>query len=156
MIIDSDQHVLALLDEILSMAGYETHLYTYGLPDQAELLRVRPTLIICDYLLDGEQVGQELWEMLSREPALAHTRLLLCTTSAGQLAECAGWWKAAGIPIVGKPFDVEDFLCAVHRALVSPGGAAPDARIDRLSAPTTRALLPLRLRGGRQQTRIGA
>jgi sigma-B regulation protein RsbU (phosphoserine phosphatase) len=149
MVIDNDQTVLALLDEILTMTGHETHLYTYGLPDQEEILRVRPDLIICDYLMDGDQVGQELWGLLSREPVLAHTRLLLCTTFAGHLAERTGWWSAAGVPIVAKPFDVDHFLCAVHHALASSSGIAPQTRVDLLSAATPQALFAL-------NTHIGA
>jgi DNA-binding response OmpR family regulator len=60
MVIDDDQTILALLDEIMTEADYEVHLYTYGLPDSAELRRVHPDLIICDYLVDGDDVGADL------------------------------------------------------------------------------------------------
>jgi CheY-like chemotaxis protein len=156
MVIDNDQHILALLDEILTLAGYEAHLYTYGLPDRVELLRVRPALIVCDYLLDGDEVGQELWEVLAREPALAQTRLLLCSTFAEYLAQPTGWCKAAGVLIVAKPFDVDEFLCAVHHALVSPQLKAPGARLTRRPVPSATTRFTSQAPQGRLNTRIGA
>ena len=156
MVIDNDPHIRVLLNEILTPAGYEVHLYTYELPDRDELLRVHPALIICDYLLDDDQPGRELWAIISREPALANTCLLLCSTSVECLAERTGWWNAAGIPIIAKPFDVDDFLCAVQRALISPGAMAPEARTSLMSAATAQVLHALPPPGVRLNTRIGA
>ena|SRR5690349_7822748 len=97
MVIDNDQTVLALLDEILTMTGHETHLYTYGLPDQEEILRVRPDLIICDYLMDGDQVGQELWGCF---------RGNLCWRTRGSCSvpRLSGIWLSAPVGGVRREF----------------------------------------------------
>jgi phosphoserine phosphatase RsbU/P len=156
MVIDNYAHIRVLLGEILTMAGHEVHLYDYALPGRAELLRVRPVLIICDYLLDDDAPGRELWRMIGCEPVLADTRLLLCTTSVARLAARAGWWTRTDIPIIAKPFDVHELLVAVHQALAAPGAPAPDPRISIRPADAARALRAIRSPGAGVHTPIGA
>ncbi len=154
MVIDNDTHILVLLGEILTMAGYEVHSYDYALPDRAELLRVRPALIICDYLLDEDAPGRGLWRMIRCEPGLAGTPLLLCTTSVERLAARPGWWT--GIPIIAKPFDVHELLGAVHQALASRAGPVPELQIGIRPAARARALRATRSPGAGVYTPIGA
>ncbi|HET7078699.1 MAG TPA: hypothetical protein VFM49_14780 [Chloroflexia bacterium] len=156
MVIDNDAHIRVLLGEILTLAGHEVHLYDYVLPGRAELLRVRPALIICDYLLDDDAPSRELWRLIGCEPVLADTRLLLCTTSVERLAERTGWWTGRGIPVIAKPFDVHEFLCAVHLALASPGAPVPEPRIGIGPVDAARALRAIRSPRAGVHTPIGA
>jgi two-component system, OmpR family, alkaline phosphatase synthesis response regulator PhoP len=129
MVVDDDQTILALLDEILTPLGYEVHLYTYGAPDLAELRRVHPDLIICDYLVDADDVGADLLAMLRQDPDLATTPLIVCSTVHAHLRTSAGWWDQSGVSIVSKPFDIDDLLCAIQQALAAPGATPVPAGV---------------------------
>ena len=160
MVIDDDQTILALLDEIMTEANYEAHLYTYGLPDAAELRRVHPDLIICDYLGDGDNLGADLLATLRQDPNFASTPLIVCSTAHARLRGCAGWWDHPGVSIVSKPFDIDDLLCAIQQALASPAAMpvatgvlgdpvpAGSLRIARSQRTSARALLPPPLPAG--------
>jgi CheY-like chemotaxis protein len=145
MVIDNDQNILALLDEILTPAGYEVHLYSYGLPDLAELRRIRPALVICDYLADGDDVGADLLTELRHDPDFATLPVIVCSTAHAYLRARGGWWRQPGVSIVSKPFDIDDLFCAVQHAL------APPAAIPVVSAVLSDALPVRPLANARSQ-----
>ena len=61
MVIDHELPLLALLDDILTQAGYDVALYTYGPPDDKEMVRAHPAAILLDYRPGDEAVvGQVL------------------------------------------------------------------------------------------------
>lgn len=154
MVIDDDPTILALLDEIMTEADYEVHLYTYGLPDSAELRRVHPDLIICDYLVDGDDVGADLLATLRQDPDWATTPLIVCSTAHAHLRTSNGWWDRPGVSIVSKPFDIDDLLGAIQQALAARaampvpvgllGGSLPASSFATTRSPraAARALLP--------------
>jgi two-component system alkaline phosphatase synthesis response regulator PhoP len=120
MVVDDDQTILALLDEILTPVGYEVHLYTYGVPDLAELRHVQPDLVICDYLADRDNVGGDLLATLRHDPDFATTPLIVCSTAHMYLRASTGWRDQPGVSIVPKPFDIDELLGAVQQALAPP------------------------------------
>jgi DNA-binding NtrC family response regulator len=130
MVIDDDRNILALLDEIMTDADYEAHLYPYGMPDSAELRRVHPDLVVCDYLGQGDNLGDDLLATLRQDPDFVTTPLIVCSTAHAHLRASAGWWNQPGVSIVSKPFDIDDLLGAIQRALAAP--AAMPAASERL------------------------
>ncbi|MDQ2810197.1 MAG: response regulator [Chloroflexota bacterium] len=124
MVINDTQEILELFREILTDEGYIVDLYSYGIRDIAEVLRVNPDLIILDYLIGAEQVGWQLLQKLKMTRETAKIPILVCTAAIKQVQEIDGWLIAKGITVVPKPFDIDDLLVAVKKALE----LAPDVR----------------------------
>jgi CheY-like chemotaxis protein len=142
MVIDDDPTIRALLDEILTQAHYESHLYTYALPDSEEIRHVHPDLVICDYLEDGDNVGGDLLATLRHDPAFATTPLIVCSTAHAHLRESTGWWDQPGVSIVSKPFDIDDLLGTVQQALAPPAAIPAVVATARTQHAAVLAVLP--------------
>ncbi len=121
MVINDTQEILELFREILTDEGYAVDLYSYGIHDLAEVKRVNPDLIILDYLIGAEQTGWQLLQKLKMTHDTATIPIVVCTAALKQVNEIQGWLTAKGITVVPKPFDIDDLLVAVKKALeVSP------------------------------------
>lgn len=117
MVINDTQEILELFRDILTDEGYKVDIYSYGIRDIAEVLRVQPDLIILDYLIGAEQVGWQLLQKLKMTRATAKIPVIVCTAAVKQVQEIEGWLIAKGIAVVPKPFDIDDLLGAVKKAL---------------------------------------
>ena len=124
MVINDTQEILELFREILTDEGYKVDLYSYGIHDLEEVKRVNPDLIILDYLIGAEQNGWQTLQKLKMTRETAKIPILVCTAALRQVQEIEGWLTAKGIAIVPKPFDIDDLLVAVKKALE----VAPDIR----------------------------
>ncbi len=117
MVINDTQEILELFREILTDEGYKVDIYSYGVHDIAEVKRVNPDLIILDYLIGAEQGGWQLLQKLKMTRDTAKIPILVCTAALKQVQEIEGWLTAKGIAVVPKPFDIDDLLVAVKKAL---------------------------------------
>ena len=117
MVINDTQEILELFREILTDEGYKVDLYSYGIHDIEEVRRVKPDLIILDYLIGGEQNGWQTLQKLKMTRDTAKIPILVCTAALKQVQEIQGWLTTKGIAVVPKPFDIDDLLVAVKKAL---------------------------------------
>ncbi len=120
MVINDTQEILELFRDLLTEEGYEVSLYSYGVHDMAEVTRVAPDLIIIDYLIGDEQTGWQMLQKLKMTRATAGIPIIVCTAALNQVKEIEGWLTQKRITVVLKPFDVDDLLAAVRRALGTP------------------------------------
>jgi two-component system KDP operon response regulator KdpE len=110
LVVDDDEHVLRLVDRVLTRAGYEVQ----SARDGAEALRLaearRPDLIVLDLkmpVMDGPTFRQEQL----RRPALARVPVLVLSgrPNDDHIAELLG------VPRISKPFEMHDLLSTVRR-----------------------------------------
>lgn len=120
MVINDTQEILELFRDLLTQEGYEVSLYSYGIHDMAEVERVAPDLIIIDYLIGDEQTGWQMLQKLKMTRPTASIPIIVCTAALHQVKEIEGWLTQKRITVVLKPFDVDDLLAAVRRALGTP------------------------------------
>jgi DNA-binding response OmpR family regulator len=120
MVINDTQEILELFRDLLTEEGYEVSLYSYGVHAMAEVTQVAPDLIIIDYLIGDEQTGWQMLQKLKMTRPTASIPIIVCTAALHQVKEIEGWLTQKRITVVLKPFDVDDLLAAVRRALGTP------------------------------------
>lgn len=124
MVINDTQEILELFDEILSEEGYEVLLYAQAIQDLKEIERLKPDLIIIDYIMGGEKSGWQLVQKLRMRRATEKIPLIICTAAIREVREIEGYLISKGIGLVPKPFDIDELLGAVRTALCWRGTAA--------------------------------
>jgi DNA-binding response OmpR family regulator len=118
LVINDTPEILDLFRILLEdEAGYEVVLYSYAITDMREITRHAPDLIILDYIFGGEAYGWEVLQKLKMSRATAKVPIIICTAATRQVREIEGYMQAHGITLVPKPFDIDDLLDAVKRAL---------------------------------------
>lgn len=124
MVINDTQEILELFDEILREEGYEVLLYSQAIEDMTEIERLKPDLIIIDYIIGGEKVGWQMVQKLRMRRATAKIPLIICTAAVKEVREIEGYLRMKGIGLVPKPFDIDDLLRAVELTLRLAGDSA--------------------------------
>ncbi len=128
MVVNDTQEILELFEDLLTDEGYEVALYSFGIEDLDEVERVNPDLIILDYIIGGEAVGWQMLQKLKMRRSTAGIPVIVCTAAKNQVQEMEGYLKSKGVGLVLKPFDIDDLLAAVNRAL-RPGYGAGQSNV---------------------------
>ncbi len=127
LVINDTQEILDLFDEILSEEGYEVYMYSYAIRDMAEIERVNPDVIILDLMFGGEATGWQLMQKLRMRHSTAHIPIVLCTAATNSVRETEGYLQSQGVCLVLKPFQIDDLLQSVERAITIPEKIASPA-----------------------------
>jgi len=124
LVINDTQEILELFREILEMDGYESILYSQAILDMAEIERIRPDLIILDYIFGGEKIGWQMLQKLKMRRATAKIPIIVCTAASREVRDIEGFLQMKGITLVPKPFDIDDLLRAVKHTLQTSANSA--------------------------------
>ena len=118
LIIEDEPDILDLIGDLLTLEGYEVHTLQripFGL-DQIRLLA--PNAIVLDLRLPGLG-GIELLRLLAADRLLRRTPVVICS-GADDLTRVYGPEIATlGCEVVRKPFELEDLIGSVRRAVWS-------------------------------------
>jgi DNA-binding response OmpR family regulator len=117
LVINDDQEILTLFEEILREAGYNALLYSSAIRDLAEIERLKPDLIIIDYLIGHEDSGWQLLQKLKLRRTTAALPVIVCTAATKLLLETSGYLLSKRVIALPKPFDIDELLAAIERAL---------------------------------------
>jgi DNA-binding response OmpR family regulator len=120
LVINDDQEILTLFEEILREAGYNALLYSSAIRDLAEIERLQPALIIIDYLIGHEESGWQLLQKIKMRRTTATIPIVVCSASTKLLLETSGYLLSKRVVAVPKPFDIDELLAAIERALALP------------------------------------
>jgi len=118
IILEDDEDIRELFYVILQEYGFEIHPFSQVIENLTDVERLAPDLLIVDVFIGGTQGGWEFVHRLKAHPPTAHIPLILCT--AGKLTseqECAT--ESQGIPILYKPFELDELQLLVHRFIGS-------------------------------------
>ncbi len=124
LVVNDTQEILELFREILELDGYESILYSQAILDMAEIERLKPDLIILDYLFGAEKTGWQMLQKLKMRKATAKIPIIVCTAAIREVRDIEGFLQMKGITLVPKPFDIDDLLRAVKQALQAPASSA--------------------------------
>jgi DNA-binding response OmpR family regulator len=117
MVINDTQEILELFKDLLEEEGYETVLYSYAVRDLQHIERVKPDLIILDFIFGEEKVGWELLQKLRMYPPTATLPVVVCTAAKRTVDELEGHLKTLNVNVVLKPFNIDDLLLVIKRTL---------------------------------------
>jgi two-component system, OmpR family, phosphate regulon response regulator PhoB len=78
LIIEDEIDLAVLFAEALNHANYDTHIVNDGFRAQAELLDLRPSLVVLDLHLPVVS-GAEVLAFIRAEPRLIHTRVIVAS-----------------------------------------------------------------------------
>jgi DNA-binding response OmpR family regulator len=117
MVVNDTQEILDLFREILTDEGYEVALYSYAIQDLDEVERVKPDLIILDYIFNQEQIGWQMLQKLKMRRSTEAIPVIVCTAAVRQAHEMEGYLQSKGVGLVLKPFHIDDLLRAITTAL---------------------------------------
>lgn len=118
VILEDDEDIRELFYVFLQEHGFEIHLFSQVFENIADVERLAPDLMIVDVFIGGTQEGWEFAYRLKDYPPTAHIPLILCT--AGKLtSEQETATASHGIPILYKPFELDELQLLVHRFIGS-------------------------------------
>ncbi len=119
VVIDDAAAIVDLYDELLTDAGYEVVGKFVSPPATVDpIAAVQPDLIIMDWFFGQEPAGVNLLEMLKSSPATAATPVIICTAARNALTDGTGVLMEGGVPIVHKPFRIDNLLAVIEQMFV--------------------------------------
>jgi len=114
LVVNDTQEILELFRELLEEEGYRVSLYSYAFRDLDEVKRVKPDLLILDFIIGGENLGWQLLQKLKMDRATADIPVIVCTAAMAIVKELQGHLREKNATVVLKPFDIDDLLAEVR------------------------------------------
>jgi len=114
LVVDDDAFVLSAMAELLSEEGYDVHTSSNGFSALRQVAEYRPVVILLDVVLP-ERSGADVLAELRGDPATRDIAIVLVTANPHCLTEAQ---IAEADAVVVKPFDVDELLQTVHRAVL--------------------------------------
>ena len=115
LIIDDDSTVKMLLTRALSKNGYEIVLAEDGLEGLTVAKKIKPALIICDWLMP-KLSGLEVCLEVKKDPSLATTFFILITSRVS-IADRVQGLDAGADDFICKPIDLQELKARVRAGL---------------------------------------
>ncbi|MDQ2885589.1 MAG: response regulator [Chloroflexota bacterium] len=121
LIIDDDQSILEMMRLVLEEeGGYRVTTAENTFEDVDDVERLQPDLILLDFLLQGRNTGWNFLQKLRLHRPTKDIPIVLCTAALSDVKEQEPILIQKGIPILYKPFDVDELLHIVDQILSSP------------------------------------
>lgn len=140
LVLNNDSAFLDLMKVVLGDEGYAVEVRKVWDDAYNVVKEEKPDLIILDVLLDTDGRGFELIDLLTLDRETRSTPVVIASTSTTQLHERMDAFTKMGIPVIGKPFDLDTLLDVVRRALAA--GTRDEAHRAGLGGPVEEAAGP--------------
>ncbi|GLV57928.1 hypothetical protein KDH_47630 [Dictyobacter sp. S3.2.2.5] len=121
--IDEAQCVLKLFRELLEDEGYEAILLPCPIQKAQDVEVIKPDLIIIEFIFNCKNVGWSMLQMLKTHCPTSCIPVIVCTTDA--IAVERQYLSLQGIPVVYKPFDIDDLIATVRQVFALSEVALP-------------------------------
>ncbi len=119
LVINDDQSILDLFDLLLKDEGYEVILSTVGYKDVKDIEQLCPALIILDFKIGNHNEGWLLLQKLKMYRPTKAIPLIICTAALKEVREQEETLRQKGIPVIYKPFEIEELLLVIQKCLSS-------------------------------------
>jgi len=120
LIIDDDQSILELFRLILEPEGYQVTIAKSAFENVHEIEQLNPDLIVLDFKLGRQEDGFLLLQKIKMYRPTKDIPIILCTAAVDIVVEQENVLREKGIPILYKPFDIDELLRVVERELEAP------------------------------------
>ena len=116
MIVEDEAEIQDLIGDVLALEGFEVHALSRIPHGLDQVRQLAPDAIVLDLMLPGVG-GVELFRILSADRALAGTPIVIFSGAADLRELHRPEFIEYGAEVVTKPFELEDLLDAVRRAV---------------------------------------
>jgi DNA-binding response OmpR family regulator len=130
LVLNDDEAILDLYKLLLENEGYTLHLAQIAFEDVRDIEELHPDLIILDIKFGGHYEGFSIVQRLRMYPPTKDIPLIICTAALYEVKEQEPTLRARGIPVIYKPFEIEEILTAVRSALSSRSGNGRDEAVS--------------------------
>ena len=120
LVVNDTEEILELFREIIEGMGHRMTGMSYAPDDLAEVAKIKPDLVILDFLFGEEGTGLQLVQKMRMHPPTAKIPILICTGDVKHAREQEGWLASNGINMVLKPFEVDKLELAISKAFKLP------------------------------------
>lgn len=117
LVINDTQEILDLFRILLEGEGYEVILSGAPILKLSEIEEIQPDLVLLDVLFRDEKTGWQMLEILRTNRATASIPVVICSAAIKDVQEQEGYLNSKRVLIVYKPFDIDDLLKTVQKAL---------------------------------------
>lgn len=119
LVINDDESILELFKLILEGEGFEVLASEEAIENVADVERMQPDLVILDLKMGMQQEGWTMMQKIRMYPLTQHIPMILCTAALNEVREQEGTLQDKGIPVVYKPFSIDELLQAIYVVLPS-------------------------------------
>jgi DNA-binding response OmpR family regulator len=126
MIVDDDIQATALLDDVLSMHGYETTVVNESAKAIETAAAVNPDIFVLDLMMPPPD-GFKLCRMLRAEPNFARTPILIVTALDDTDSKIVALGAGAN-DYLAKPFQIDELAAKVKTLLEKKASNAGKAK----------------------------
>lgn len=120
LILDDDLSTLEMLQLVLETEGdYRVTIARTLTEDLPEIERLHPDLILLDLKFGGRELGWDYLQKLRLFRATSKIPIILCTAALKDVREQEPVLLQKGIPVLYKPFDIDELLTLVKQRLAS-------------------------------------
>ena len=119
LVINDDDSILELFQLILEDEGYEVDISLETIENIRDVETINPDLVILDLKIGMQEEGWIMLQKLRMYPPTQNIPIILCTAALSEVREQESTLEDKGIPVVYKPFSVDELLRAVHTILLS-------------------------------------
>jgi len=115
--VNDDQAILDLYTTVLEEEGYTVSLALMEIENAKEVEQLHPDLIILDLKMGRHNAGLLLLEQLRMYRPTKDIPVIICSAAVREIHEQADVLQQKGIPVLYKPFDLDELLETVQRML---------------------------------------
>jgi CheY-like chemotaxis protein len=119
LLIDDDHSTLDMMSLVLESEGYHVKTSLTAFEDLKEVENLHPDLIIVDFKIRGRETTWTFLQKLKLFPPTSAIPLFLCTAALKDVREQEATLREKGIPVLYKPFGLDELLLLVHTCLAS-------------------------------------
>ena len=112
LVIDDDRNILAIIELYLKKAGFEVSTCTTGYDALAAFRQVKPTLVVLDVMLPG----QDGWSILHEIRKESQTPVIMLTAK-GDTGERVRGLELGADDYIAKPFDSNELVARIKAVL---------------------------------------
>lgn len=130
-VVNDDTTFLSLMGELIRDRGWEPFICREAGMAYEALKEARPDVIVLDIRLGNPEAGWTILELLTLDPKMRATPVVVCSAAVVDLRSKADWLAAHGIAVLPKPFDIDDLYehidAALRQSTPGIGGASVDS-----------------------------
>lgn len=118
-VVEDDIDVSRTIRDMLRESGHEVISYLRPSWDIIEHLKtLRPDLVIVDARLNESVTGWDIIHALRDGGDMNQIPVIVCSGAVDQIAQNRDWLNAEGVPVLRKPFALDELESLVDRMLV--------------------------------------